>query len=94
MKSLPGLMVLILACAAIAPAQDPGWPRIRTKGGAQLITYQPQVELWSNARDLHFRLAFALTPPDGKEVVGVVTMHARTIVDAEDDAVVITDIII
>ncbi len=52
-------------------AQDPGWPRQLTNNGSVLVMYTPQVEDWPEYKTLNFRMAFSLTPYQGKEVVGV-----------------------
>src|SRR5438094_8353502 len=43
--------------AAGAPA-DPGWPRERTNEQGRLIYYQPQVDAWTNFKQLDFRMFF------------------------------------
>src|SRR5215467_3467662 len=70
------------ASTAAAP-QDVGWPRMIEKDGAKLIYYQPQVEEWKDYKDLSFRMAFALTPAGGKEVMGVASLEADTKVDKD-----------
>ncbi|PYK77837.1 MAG: hypothetical protein DME37_11420, partial [Verrucomicrobia bacterium] len=61
--------------AAGAPA-DPGWPRERTNEQGRLIYYQPQVDAWTNFKELNFRMAFSLTPKGGKEIVGILEVQA------------------
>ena len=34
----------LVATASPAQVSDPGWPRESVKGGARLVTYQPQVD--------------------------------------------------
>lgn len=75
-----------------APPQDPGWPRQHVKQGNRLITYQPQVDDWKDFKELQARMAFSLTPSGGKAVVGVVSLHAHTEVDTEQDMVVLTNL--
>lgn len=73
-----------------APA-DPGWPRQRTNEQGSLIYYQPQVDTWTNFKDLDFRMAFSLTPKGGKEIVGVLELQAKTDVNVDDHSVLLRD---
>jgi hypothetical protein len=73
-----------------APA-DPGWPRQRTNEQGSLIYYQPQVDTWTNFKDLDFRMAFSLTPKGGKEIVGVLELQAKTDVNMDDHSVLLRD---
>jgi len=84
------LMILLLVTASVA--QDPGWPRQRIENGNILITYQPQVDDWKDFRELDWRMAVSLTPAGGKAAVGVVEMHGQTIVDNDNDMVLIGNI--
>lgn len=77
---------------AQAPAQDPGWPRELTVERARLVYYEPQVDAWKNFRELDFRLAFELTPADGKPAVGIAKIHARTDVDVDTRNAVIRNL--
>ena len=70
---------------------DPGWPREKYSNGTRLIIYQPQVDDWKNFQDLSWRMAVALTPRGGKEVVGVVEMKGSTDVDNVAKVVIITN---
>src|SRR6266480_2358801 len=76
--------------AAGVPA-DPGWPRERTNEKGRLIYYQPQVDAWTNFKQLSFRMAFSLTPKGGKEIVGVVEVQAQTDVNVDDHSVLLRD---
>ena len=71
---------------------DPGWPREVTKDGAKLVYYQPQIDEWKDYKKLAMRLAFALTPAGGKEVLGVAELRAGTVADMEASTVVIKSI--
>ena len=82
--------LLVLATASLA--QDSGWPRKQVKNGSTLITYQPQVDDWINYKDLDLRLAFSLTPPGGKPVIGVAMIHGQTEVYSDRDLVVINNV--
>jgi hypothetical protein len=77
---------------APAPAQDIGWPRQVSKDGARLIYYQPQVDDWKDYKELFARVAFSLTPKDGKEALGVASLQAGTLVDKDTRTVFIRDI--
>jgi hypothetical protein len=87
--SLVTVSALLFSFLAIAAAQDPGWPRQLNKDGATLVIYQPQVDDWKNFTDLDFRFAFTITPPAGKQVIGVAVLHGTTVVDPENDLVTV-----
>ncbi|HEY9501318.1 MAG TPA: hypothetical protein VIR01_06820, partial [Pyrinomonadaceae bacterium] len=78
MKKLILIVTLILTFVSVSVAQDPGWPRQKTSSAGRLVYYQPQVDSWTNYRDLQFRMAFSLTPTGGKQVVGVVQIKSST----------------
>jgi len=97
-----GLVLVTLAqlCSAASstptptasPTQDIGWPRQISKNGATLVYYQPQVDEWKDYKELSARLAFSLTPTDGKQVLGVVSVRANTLVDNNTHTAFIRDI--
>ncbi|TDO83054.1 hypothetical protein EV143_102318 [Flavobacterium chryseum] len=62
---------------------DIGWPREVTNDGAKLVYYQPQVDQWRDFKQLTAQIAFSLTPKDGKEVLGVASLQAETMVDKD-----------
>lgn len=66
---------------------DRGWPREVTNNGAKLVYYQPQVENWKDFKEITARIAFSLTPKDGKEVLGVASLKAGTLVDKDSRSV-------
>jgi hypothetical protein len=70
---------------------DTGWPREKYQNGTRLIIYQPQVDDWKNFQDLSWRMAIALMPKGGKEVIGVVEMKGHTDIDNVSKVVVITN---
>jgi hypothetical protein len=71
---------------------DEGWPRRWVKDGATLLTYQPQVDEWQGFKTLDWRMAFSLTPANGKPVIGAASLEAQTDVDNESHVVVLHDI--
>ncbi|HMF90908.1 MAG TPA: hypothetical protein VKL40_09705 [Candidatus Angelobacter sp.] len=62
------------------------------KDGAKLIYYQPQINEWKDYKKLSGRMAFALTPAGGKEVMGVASLEADTKVDKETRTAYINDL--
>src|ERR1039458_8526467 len=90
--NLPLAACCLLLQATSSMAQDSGWPRKQVKNGSTLITYQPQVDEWKNFTELDLRLAFSLTPPGGKPVVGVAMLHGQPEAYSDRDLVVINNI--
>ncbi len=76
---------------ATSASTDPGWPRQRTNEQGSLVYYQPQVDAWTNFKQLDFRMAFSLTPKGGKEIVGILELQAQTDVNVDDRSVVISN---
>jgi len=72
--------------------QDIGWPRQVSQNGAALVYYQPQVEEWKNYQELTVNMAFSLTPCGGREIVGVATLQAGTMVDKDARMVYFKDV--
>jgi hypothetical protein len=85
------LTITNLAAKTANPPADPGWPRQHTNDQGRLVYYQPQVDAWTNFKELSFRMAFSLTPKGGKEIVGVVEVQAQTDVNMDDRSVLIRD---
>jgi len=85
------LTITNLAAKTANPPSDPGWPRQRTNEKGRLVYYQPQVDAWTNFKELSFRMAFSLTPKGGKEIVGVVEVQAQTDVNVDDHSVLLRD---
>src|SRR6478672_1833739 len=85
------LTITNLAAKTANPPADPGWPRQRTNEHGRLVYYQPQVDAWTNFKELSFRMAFSLTPKGGKEIIGVVEVQAQTDVNVDDRSVLIRD---
>ena len=80
-----------LRAESTPPPVDPGWPRQRANDQGSLVYYQPQVDTWTNFKDLEFRMAFSLTPKGGKEIIGVIELQAQTGVNVDDHSVVISN---
>ncbi|APC14439.1 hypothetical protein BLL42_01305 [Pseudomonas frederiksbergensis] len=80
-------LTLALALSAIQPIRaatlDPGWPREVVRDGATLTYYQPQIDDWTDFKQLTGRMAINITPPGGKPQVGVVTLQTHTDVDID-----------
>jgi hypothetical protein len=75
-----------------APSQDIGWPRQLTRDGSTLVYYQPELDEWKDYKQLKARLAFVLTPRGGKEIPGVASLQANTLIDNETRTVFLRDI--
>lgn len=94
MKTISLASILILILVSGIMAQDPGWPRQKTSPAGKLIYYQPQVDDWTNHRDLQFRMVFSLTPAGGKQVVGVVNVQGKTDVNVDARTVLLSNPVI
>jgi hypothetical protein len=78
--------------AAEQLATDPGWPREYTDGTAKLVLWQPQVDSWSEFRNLEARFATQLTPAKNAQPLwGVLSIKSATEVDQQSRAVVFSD---
>jgi hypothetical protein len=73
-----------------APPID--WPREITKDGNRLTFYQPQVDAWTDYRQLNGRVAIVLTPAGEQSVTGMITLQAQTDTDFDERTVAIHDI--
>jgi hypothetical protein len=82
------------ASKANPPEVDPGWPREFKNAGGKLLTFQPQVDEWKDFKEVTWRMAIALTPAGGKEVLGTATMRGRTDVDNDQHIVTIQDLVL
>jgi len=94
MKKLVQVSMLVLTLVTVSTAQDPGWPRQKVSPAGKLIYYQPQVDDWLGHTDLRFRTAFSLTPTGGKEVIGILNIHANTDVNVDARTVVMSNPVI
>jgi len=71
---------------------DPGWPREIMRDGIKLTVYQPQLDEWKDYRELKARIAFVLTPKDGKPVVGIGNLEGATTANVAERTVLIRDL--
>jgi len=94
MKKILLISMLVLTFTNFCLAQDPGWPRQKSNPAGTLVYYQPQVDHWTNYKDLGFRTAFTLTPTGGKQVVGVLNVNAQTDVSVDNRTVVLNNLTI
>jgi len=92
LEAQAGVVAPVPPVSPQAQAGDPGWPRQSIKDGAKLVYYQPQVDSWDKYQLIKARMAFSLTPPQGKQAVGVVSMEAGTNVDKETRTVYLHDL--
>ena len=70
--------LLIFCLVTTSFAQDIGWPREKTSADATIIYYQPQLDEWTNFRQLDARMAVSIKQKTGESTVGVVYLRART----------------
>jgi len=70
--------VLISCLVSASFAQDIGWPREKSTADATIIYYQPQLDEWTNFRQLDARMAVSIKQKAGQPTVGVVYLRART----------------
>ncbi|MBL8991438.1 MAG: hypothetical protein JNJ48_07655, partial [Phycisphaerae bacterium] len=78
--------------AAPSVPADPGWPRTFAKGDTVVVMHQPQVDAWEDYARIRFRCALAVTPAKGAPVRwGVLEVAARTLVDAQERQVLLTE---
>jgi hypothetical protein len=72
---------------------DSGWPRFYSNGTADLVVYQPQVDVWTDFKWLTGRCALALTPVRGGEpVYGTFRFEGETIVDSDHRLVLLRNL--
>lgn len=74
--------------------EDPGWPRQKVGKLGNLIYYQPQVDAWSDHKQLAFRVALTITPTGKPTTVGVAVVTAQTDVDVDNRTVLIHDLVV
>jgi hypothetical protein len=86
------VVLLIPLLIGTSVAQDPGWPRELSNPTAKLVYYQPQIDDWTDYRQLSARMAVSLTPIGGQATVGVVSLLAQTDADMDTRTVVLTNL--
>jgi len=86
----PAAQTSTAAQQPVASTED--WPRQITKDGNRLTYYQPQVDSWTDYRQLDGRVAVVLTPAGGESITGMITLQAQTDTDMGERTVVIHDI--
>lgn len=67
--------------------KDIGWPRQIVQDGATLVYYQPQLEEWKDYKRLTAKMAFSLTPANGKQTLGIADISAKTDVNKDNRTV-------
>lgn len=70
---------------------DKGWPREIERDGAKLVYYQPQIDAWKDFKTVSGDIAFSLTK-DKRQVMGIASVEAGTLVDKESRQVYFKDI--
>src|SRR5450432_65091 len=94
MKPLFLTVSIVMLIALKGFSEDVSWPRQLTNEGSVLTLYQPQVQSWEQYKKLTYRMAFSLTPNQGKVVLGVLYMQSATDVNMDDHTVLIYDMVI
>ncbi|HTR67520.1 MAG TPA: hypothetical protein VMH85_17200 [Terriglobales bacterium] len=90
---LPGVNVVHAAPPAdTSTSLDTAWPKTFEKNGTHIIVYQPQLKSWEKYRTLVADTAVAITPPDGKQFLGVISWSAETQADVASRSVFVSDI--
>ena len=80
----PAILVLLAATALAAQPADPGWPRSFTDGTSEVVVYQPQIDRWTDFKNIAGRSAFALRPARNQEpVYGTFRFEAETLTDPD-----------
>ncbi|HEY4286616.1 MAG TPA: hypothetical protein VGN00_05910 [Puia sp.] len=93
LTAIPVLILLFLADHSKAQsATDIGWPRQVTKNGSVLLYYQPQIDEWKDYKQLSARMAFSLTPANGRQLLGIASFTCGTLVDKDARTVYLRDL--
>ncbi len=80
-----------MLAAASAHAGDLDWPRAATVASGHRVTLsQPQATQW-NEGILDAKIAVAVTPPGAKEIVGTISVRARTTIDRPSATIVLRE---
>ncbi len=69
------LLLNITPAEAQSSTKDLGWPRRNADDSGTLTYYQPQLDSWTDYKNLAARMAFSLVPKKGKEVLGSSLCH-------------------
>jgi hypothetical protein len=91
MKSLAAILLSFFLVSA-SFAEDIGWPREKTSAEGTLIYYQPQLDEWTNFRELTARMAVSVRAKTGQPTVGIVYLHARTDANLDTRNVVLSQL--
>jgi len=78
------------AGGAAAQATDQGWPRVFSHADQQVVLYQPQIDSWTDYRQVSLRMAVSVTPDAASgPAFGVISVHASTEVDHDSRTVLV-----
>jgi len=91
MKSL-AVFLLSFCLVSASFAEDLGWPREKTSAEGALIYYQPQLDEWTNFRELTARMAVSIRAKTGQPTVGIVYLRARTDANLDTRNVVLSQL--
>ena len=81
----------LLSCVS-AHARDLDWPRTATVATGHRVTLsQPQATQWHDGI-LDAKIAVGVTPPGAKEIVGTISVRARTTIDRQSATIVLREI--
>lgn len=93
LTSLALVLTIAIATSGFSPlarSADEGWPRERDQNGAHLVLYQPQIDEWTQFKQVSGRMAISLTPKGGKPQVGVVSLQMKTDTDMDSRTVLLS----
>jgi hypothetical protein len=85
------VLAAVLLVAAVAHADDPGWPREIQVDGYKIVVYQPQPESFAG-NALVSRAAVSVTPTGKTPVFGAVWMNSRVETDRDARIVTVTNV--
>ncbi|MFY9729271.1 MAG: hypothetical protein WAK24_01590, partial [Candidatus Acidiferrales bacterium] len=88
------VIVALLVCSLTCPsfAQDPGWPREKSNADGSIVYYQPQLDEWTNFKQLKARMAVSIRPKGGQPTVGVIYLQAATEANTDTRNVLLTNV--
>ena len=84
--------LFFLSAAKAQDQTDPGWPRMVSDSSGTLIYYQPQMDDWTDYKQLSARMAFSLTPKNGKQILGVASLNCEIAVNKEERMVYLNEV--